>query len=98
MVVIMSNKKTHTTLDDKEMRSGLESGGYDSIDNESTEIQRFAKIFQERGNKSKRVNIRMTEWDVEKAQALAMRQGIPYATLLTSILHQYFTGALKENH
>ena len=40
----------------------------------------------------------MTEWDVEKAQALAMRQGIPYATLLTSILHQYFTGALKENH
>ena len=94
----MSNKKTHATLDDKEMISGLESGGYDSIDNESTEIQRFAKIFQEKGNKSKRVNIRMTEWDVEKAQALAMRQGIPYATLLTSILHQYFTGALKENH
>ncbi len=38
----------------------------------------------------------MTERDVEKAQALALRKGIPYATLLTSILHQYFTGRLVE--
>lgn len=37
----------------------------------------------------------MTEWDVEKAQTLAMRQGIPYATLLTSIIHRYFTGQLE---
>jgi predicted DNA binding CopG/RHH family protein len=94
----MPNKKIKSALDDKEMISGLESGGYEAIENERTEIQRYAKIFQESGNKVKRVNIRMTEWDVEKAQALAMRQGIPYATLLTSILHQYFTGKLKESH
>jgi predicted DNA binding CopG/RHH family protein len=36
-------------------------------------------------NKVKRVNIRMTRWDMEKAQALAMREGIPYATLLTRV-------------
>lgn len=40
-------------------------------------------------NKVKRVNIRMTARDVEKAQALAWRQGIPYATFLTGILHRY---------
>ena len=91
----MRNKKTPIEREDKEMILALESGGYETIENENSEIQRYATIFREKGNKIKRVNIRMTEWDVEKAQALAMRQGIPYATLLTSILHQYFTGRLK---
>lgn len=91
----MRNKKTQIEQDDKDMILALESGGYEAIEDEGTEIQRIAKIFQERGNKVKRVNIRMTEWDIEKAQAMAMRQGLPYATLLTSILHQYFTGQLK---
>ena len=94
----MRNKKIQIDHDDQEMITSLESGGYEIIENENTEIQRYAKIFQESGNKIKRVNIRMTEWDVEKAQVLAMRQGIPYATLLTSILHRYFTGKLKEKH
>ncbi|MCX7115429.1 MAG: hypothetical protein NTW08_05945 [Gammaproteobacteria bacterium] len=92
---MMRNKKTQIEQDDKDMILALESGGYEAIEDEGTEIQRIAKIFQERGNKVKRVNIRMTEWDIEKAQAMAMRQGLPYATLLTSILHQYFTGQLK---
>lgn len=92
------NKKLQNTSDEKEMVSELESGGYESIENEHVEIQRYAKIFRESGKKVKRVNIRMTEWDIEKAQAMAMRQGLPYATLLTSILHRYFTGQLKESH
>lgn len=92
----MHYKKKQAVDDDQKMIDGLESGGYESVDNESAEIKRYAKIFQESGNKVKRVNIRMTEWDIEKAQVLAMREGIPYATLLTNILHQYFTGKLKR--
>ena len=94
----MPNKKTKLTSEDMEMISALESGGYEAIDNENAEIERYAKIFRESGKKVKRVNIRMTEWDLEKAQSMAMRQGLPYATLLTSILHRYFTGQLKETH
>ena len=94
----MRNPKKHIIHDDDDMIAELESGGYEIIDNENAEIQRYAKIFQESGKKVKRVNIRMTEWDIEKAQAMAMRQGLPYATLLTSILHRYFTGQIKESH
>ncbi len=94
----MHSKPKSIKGDEAEMISGLESGGYESLENERAEIQRYAKIFRESGNKVKRVNIRMTEWDVEKAQAMAMRQGLPYATLLTSILHKYFSGKLKESH
>jgi len=78
------------------MISALEAGGYVSIDNEAAEVQRYTQLFRESGAKVKRVNIRMTTRDVEKAQAIALREGIPYATLLTSILHQYFTGKLKK--
>ena len=94
----MHSKPKSIKGDEAEMISGLESGGYESLENERAEIQRYAKIFRESGNIVKRVNIRMTEWDVEKAQAMAMRQGLPYATLLTSILHKYFSGKLKESH
>lgn len=88
----MTEKKVGLS-EDTELISGLEAGGYVPVQNLQTEIQRYSKIFRETGNKVKRVNIRMTEWDVEKAQALAMRQGVPYATLLTSILHQHLKAA-----
>ena len=81
---------------EKRMISSLETAGYEAIDNEILEIQRYIQNFRESGNKLLRVNIRLTERDVEKAQALATREGIPYSTLLTSILHKYFTGRLKE--
>lgn len=80
---------------DQKMIDCLETSGYEPIENENEEIQRYTELFRNSGSKIKRVNIRMTTRDVEKAQALAMREGIPYATLLTSILHQYLTGRLK---
>ncbi len=92
----MSKKNKSVVDEDQAMIAALEAGGYESIEHEDSEIERYTKIFQEHGTKVKRVNIRMTERDVEKAQAMAMRDGIPYATLLTMILHQYFTGRLKE--
>lgn len=90
------NKKKSSILDDDDMISALETSGYESIDDEDAEVQRYTQMFREGGTKVKRVNIRMTARDVEKAQAIALREGIPYATLLTSILHQYFTGQLKK--
>jgi predicted DNA binding CopG/RHH family protein len=93
----MNRKKTHIHTDDA-MITALESDGYEAVEDEALEIQRYTKIFRESGNKVKRVNIRMTEQDVEKAQAIALREGIPYATLLTNILRRYFTGRLKDSH
>jgi predicted DNA binding CopG/RHH family protein len=82
--------------DEQDMISRLEASGYQPVSDETTEIERITKLFRENGTKVKRVNIRMTQRDVEKAQALAIREGIPYATLLTNVLHRYLTGRLKE--
>ncbi len=41
----------------------------------------------------------MTEWDYDKAQKQALKEGIPYQTLLSSIIHKYFSGQLaSSNH
>ncbi len=90
------NAKNNNHIDEEErIMAALETCGYESVENEAAEVQRYTKMFKESGTKVKRVNIRMTTRDAEKAQAMALREGIPYATLLTSVLHRYFTGQFK---
>lgn len=48
------------------------------------------------GTKDRRVNIRLSSADVRSIQALALREGIPYQTLIASVLHEYVTGRLVE--
>ncbi len=47
-------------------------------------------------NKTKRVNLRVTERDFNLAQARAREEGIPYQTLLSSVIHKYLSGRLTE--
>ena len=46
--------------------------------------------------KDKRVNIRMTERDLDHLQKRALEEGLPYQTLISSILHKYINGRLTE--
>ena len=47
-------------------------------------------------NKTKRVNLRVTERDFSLAHARAREEGIPYQTLLSSVIHKYLAGRLTE--
>jgi predicted DNA binding CopG/RHH family protein len=42
------------------------------------------------------VTVRLQEMDIQKIKAKALEKGIPYQTLLSSIIHQYANGTLKE--
>jgi predicted DNA binding CopG/RHH family protein len=46
--------------------------------------------------KDKRVNIRISEKDLLALQKRATQQGIPYQTLISSVLHRYVNGTLNE--
>jgi predicted DNA binding CopG/RHH family protein len=46
--------------------------------------------------KDRRVNIRMTSRDLAHFQKAAIEEGLPYQTLIASILHKYITGRLVE--
>ena len=47
-------------------------------------------------NKTKRVNLRVTERDFSLAHARAREEGIPYQTLLASVIHKYLSGRLTQ--
>lgn len=47
--------------------------------------------------KDARINIRLSSKDLRKLQKKALAEGIPYQTLIASILHKYVEGRLSEN-
>jgi predicted DNA binding CopG/RHH family protein len=49
-------------------------------------------------NKDQRMNIRITKNDLEGIKIKAVEEGIPYQTLVASIIHKYVTGRLMEKH
>jgi predicted DNA binding CopG/RHH family protein len=46
--------------------------------------------------KDRRVNIRLSSGDLSDIQAKALEEGLPYQTLIASVLHKYVTGRLSE--
>ena len=51
---------------------------------------------QHTAKKDKRINIRISNRDLTAIQSRASIEGIPYQTLVASILHKYVSGTLKD--
>lgn len=60
------------------------------------EIESARRAVRNTFNKTKRVNLRVTERDFNLAHSRAREEGIPYQTLLSSIIHKYLSGRLVE--
>ena len=63
---------------------------------DEAERDRLRDAARATGTKDRRVNIRLSSSDVRDIQALALREGIPYQTLISSILHKFVSGRLVE--
>jgi predicted DNA binding CopG/RHH family protein len=46
-------------------------------------------------SKKKAISIRLLESDIERIKAKAVSQGMPYETLISSLMHQYANGKIK---
>lgn len=72
----------------------LDLGSADEIEARRAELQQIAANTI---NPPKvQISARLSKHDLSKLRAIAMRKGIPYQTLLGSIVHQYVEGHLKE--
>ena len=47
-------------------------------------------------NKTKNINIRISAHDIEKVKQRSAEEGIPYQTLISSVIHKYITGKLVD--
>jgi predicted DNA binding CopG/RHH family protein len=84
------------TQEENNMLESVERGEWTRIPNFKREAQRFQFIARATLRKDKRVNIRMTERDMVHFQKKAVAEGLPYQTLISSILHKYINGRLTE--
>lgn len=60
------------------------------------QLQRMRAAARATAIKDKRVNIRLSSVDLLDIQAKALEEGMPYQTLIASVLHKFVTGKLAE--
>lgn len=90
----MSSKKL--SQEEKEVLDAFESGKYKSVLTAKRK-KLLAEAAENTFKKDKRINIRLSSHDLEAIQRRALREGVPYQTLVSSVLHKYVSGSLKES-
>jgi len=85
-------------LDEEEFRilRDFERGEFESIQHFRAEKRQLEAAARRTLQKDKRINIRLSSRDLQKIQKRAVKEGIPFQTLIASTLHKFVTGQLKE--
>jgi predicted DNA binding CopG/RHH family protein len=89
-------KKIILDKEEKDILESYECGEWESVKNPKKEITRLREYARNTLQKDKRINIRMSSKDLDQVQLIAVQEGIPYQTLVSSIIHKYVSGYLVE--
>ena len=78
-----------------EVLSAFEKGSLKSVATKA-ELSKFKAAARATAIKDRRVNIRLSSGDLQDIQVKALEEGMPYQTLIASVLHKYVSGRLAE--
>jgi len=81
---------------EKGILESYEKGELRSTSPSKTEFKKYRSAARETFVKDRRVNIRLSSPDMMDIQARAIEEGIPYQTLIASVLHKFVSGRLVE--
>ena len=89
---------THLKLQQEELEilASYEQDEWLSVKKIKEEQEKYHAYARATFRKEKRVNIRISPKDLRALQKRALREGIPYQTLIASVLHKYASGMLSE--
>ncbi|WP_032139620.1 CopG family antitoxin [Rickettsia tamurae] len=90
-------KKYKLTEEEQEILDYFEKGELLELPGKELENQKnIAKIAAANFfKKSERINIRLPLYDLNHIKRIAAQEGMPYQTLIASVLHKYASGYLK---
>jgi predicted DNA binding CopG/RHH family protein len=80
---------------EQEVLDAFEAGQLNSMASK-LELQKFKAAARATAIKDRRVNIRLSSIDLSDIQVKALSEGVPYQTLMASVLHKYVSGRLVE--
>ncbi len=90
----MNKKHFDIEKHEEEILKDFEKGEFVSVDNlqeEKNIAKQAARNYMKRGS---RINIRVSDADLDMIRRIAVQEGLPYQTLLASIIHKFASGRL----
>jgi len=84
--------------EEKDLMESLEHDDWNTV--EDLEEMKKAAVLAAKNTlkKDKRINLRLTQKDYHDIQVKAVEEGIPYQTLISSIVHKYLNGSLAQRN
>ncbi len=87
---------TKLNKEEQKIFKSVEKGKWESVENLDREIKKTRAIARATIIKDRRMNIRIAQKDLKDLKVKAMEEGVPYQTLVSSIIHKYLAGRLIE--
>ena len=90
-------KKSFQPLDnqEKELMDSIEQDQWESVSDLEAEKQKAITAAKNTLKKDKRINLRLSQKDYRQIQIKAVEEGMPYQTLIASIVHKYLNNSLE---
>ncbi len=82
--------------EEKAILDSVEKGEWKSVRRVKGKIIKYQESARATFRKDKRINIRISEKDLVGIQKKAVEEGLPYQTLISSVLHKFISGRLIE--
>ena len=82
--------------DEAELLRSVERGEWRSTRPSRRTLDQYQQAAAVTMRKDRRINIRISQRDLQSIQKRALHEGLPYQTLISSILHKYISGRLAE--
>ncbi|MFH1610493.1 MAG: hypothetical protein ABIA91_01255 [Patescibacteria group bacterium] len=81
--------------EEKQILEDFERDDFKSVKDLKKQKDSYVKYAKSTLAKARNINIRLSEKDLQKAKIKAADQGIPYQTLITSVVHRYVNDRIK---
>jgi predicted DNA binding CopG/RHH family protein len=88
------NEIKNLDTEEAELVASYEDSEWQSVTGVHSEKDRYQEYAKATFCKDRRVNIRISTRDLLEIQKRAIEEGIPYQTLMASVLHKYVSGGL----
>ena len=85
------------TKEEAEIEKALKAGGYKEVENVAELKKAYERAADNTLSKLKKINVRLSARDLERLKAKAAENGLPYQTLVATLIRQYADEKIKLN-
>lgn len=82
--------------EEKELLDSYEADEWKPVGDLDKAVKTYSQYAEATFKKDRRVNIRISNKDLEAIQKRALEDGLPYQTLIASVLHKFVNGRLVD--